>query len=400
MENKIYELFSEKCNLPANTLSILRIVVREGKVSAGKIAEALGLSIPTVTKTLENLIRAELVLNLGREHVEGGRKPVLYGPNPNAAYFAGVDVKRQSLDLCISDFAGNIIWQSSHIPFLLDDENAYDNLLEILTSQFGDNQYKERIAAYAMSLPGRVNKNTGESISYLVDNNMPLAEKLGKVLGAKVYIENDCRILCYSEYISRHLYEYSNILYINLNWGLGMGMILNGQLYYGASGFSGELGHVTMFDNEIFCRCGKKGCIETEASGFAVQRLLLSKHKAGAISCLSPKIIKAEPLELKDFIQAVYDGDMTTIEIIEEVGTQLGKGIAAMINIFNPELVILGGELSKTGDYLRMATVSSIRKYSLNIVNRDTIIQLSSNPENISLLGCCYIARDKALGIL
>lgn len=396
----LFEYFHEKCNFSENMASILRMLIQEEEASAGKIAEILNLSVPTVTKSLDSLVERGFVLNLGKKHVEGGRMPVVYSPNPTSAYFMGVDVRRHFLEIGISDFSGNIVYKSASIPFMLEDVNSFDKLCNILEDEFNNCNYKDKLVACALSIPGRINTHTGESFNYFRSNGRSLTEVLEEKFNIKVYVDNDSRIMCYGEYICSHLSNYKNILYINLNWGLGMGMILDGKLYYGATGLSGELGHITMFDNEIFCRCGKKGCIETEASGFAAQRLLLSKHKAGAQSILSAKINSKETLTLDDFVAAVHDGDMTMIEIIEEIGTQLGKGIAAMINIFNPQMVVLGGELSKTGEYLRMATVSSVRKYSLNIVNRDTTIDLSRSSSDINLLGSCFIARDKSLGIL
>lgn len=401
MNAPLFVYFREKSKFSENMASILRTLIQEEEASAGRIAEILNLSIPTVTKALDNLVERGFVLNLGKKHIEGGRMPVIFSPNPSSAYFMGVEVRRHFLEVGISDFSGNIVYRSGLIPFMLEEEDSFEKLCGILEEQFNGSNYKDRLVACTLSIPGRINIYTGESYNYFRNSGgLSLTEVLEDKFNIKVYVDNDSRIMCYGEYICSHLSKYKNILYINLNWGLGMGMILDGKLYYGATGLSGELGHITMFDNEIFCRCGKKGCIETEASGFAAQRLLLSKHKAGAQSTLSAKINARETLTLDDFVRAVHDGDMTMIEIIEEIGTQLGKGIAAMINIFNPQLVVLGGELSKTGDYLRMATTSSVRKYSLNIVNRDTTIEQSRTSSDINLLGSCFIARDKSLGIL
>lgn len=400
MHAPLFEYYREKCRFSENMASILRTLIQEEEASAGRISEILNLSIPTVTKALDSLIERGFVLNIGKKHIEGGRMPVIFSPNPSSAYFMGVEVRRHFVEVGIADFSGNIVHRSGLIPFMLEDDDSFEKLCGILEKQFNGSNYKDKLVACALSIPGRINTYTGESFNYFRSNGRSLTEILEEKFNIKVYVDNDSRIMCYGEYICSHLSNYKNILYINLNWGLGMGMILDGKLYYGATGLSGELGHITMFDNEIFCRCGKKGCIETEASGFAAQRLLLSKHKAGAQSILSAKINSNETLTLDDFVAAVLDGDMTMIEIIEEIGTQLGKGIAAMINIFNPQMVVLGGELSKTGEYLRMATVSSVRKYSLNIVNRDTTIDLSRSSSDINLLGSCFIARDKSLGIL
>ena len=191
-----------------------------------------------------------------------------------------------------------------------------------------------------------------------------------------------------------------NILFINLNWGLGLSIFINGELYYGKSGFSGEFGHFCFFDNEILCHCGKKGCIETEASGSALYRKLLERYKEGSSTILAAKIDKKENITMADMIEAIQKEDVLCIEILEEMGLNLGRGIAGLMNIFNPELVVLGGALSLTGEYISLPIKSAIRKYSLNLVSQDTEIRLSKLGERAGVLGACLLSRSKILGMI
>ena len=251
-----------------------------------------------------------------------------------------------------------------------------------------------------VSIPGRVHTANGKSFNYFEAAGKPLAEALEERFGIKFYIDNDSRVMCYGEYMRKRLHTVKNLLYINLNWGLGMGMILNGKLYYGSTGLSGELGHLTMFDNEIFCRCGKKGCLETEASGFAARRLLVSKHTAGAQSILSKKLDTGAQITLDDFVDAIKAEDMLMIEIIEEIGSQLGKGVAAMINIFNPGLVVIGGRLIVGGDYLMLPIKAAAHKYSMSKVLSDTKFTMSTLGRKAAVIGDCLLSRDRLLGKL
>ncbi len=401
MASQAFEKFNKKISEAGNPSSIIENLVRQGAASAGILAKATGMSIPTATKAMEKLMNNGLVIDCGKQRRVGSRSSKTFSLNPAAGYFAGVEIHRHHIEVGISDMSGNLVYESGSIPFLLEDDGAYESLCVCISGAFAQAVgYVSKVIACTISVPGRVHNESGESFNYFADAGKPLGEALEERLGIKVYIDNDSRIICYGEYLLRKLYKFRNILYINVNWGLGMGMILDGRLYYGSTGLSGELGHITMFDNEIFCRCGKKGCLETEASGFAAKRLLLAKHAAGARSTLSKKIESNEEIVLDDFITAIRSEDMLMIEIIEEIGNQLGKGVAAMINIFNPDRVILGGELAKAGEYLRMAVVGSVRKYSISIVNRETTIELADTALNANLLGCCFIARDRALGII
>ena len=190
-----------------------------------------------------------------------------------------------------------------------------------------------------------------------------------------------------------------NMILLNVSWGVGIRMILDGKLYYGKSGFSGEYGHFPFFDNEIICRCGKRGCLETEVSGCAAHRHFIEKLEQGNISMLSEQYRSGKPITIDDILDAVSKEDVLAIEVMEEVGANLGRAIAGLINMFNPELVVLGGTLAAAKDYLLLPIKSAIGKYSLNLVSKDTAIKVSKLNETAGLVGICAIARSKILGL-
>ena len=381
--------------------NILNVLIKKGASPIGEIASECNLSAPTVTKITEDLIKDGFVRNLGPRHKKGGRMPEMFDLNPSLGYFAGVEVNNALMRLGIINFSGDLIYSKEDIDFDLNEGITAEQLAGAIKAAIGGGPVPpEKILSCTISVPGRVNVHTGECLDYFRSSGGNTADVLGRELGTKVFIDNDSRVMCYGEYIHGRLNDQSDVLFINMGWGLGMGMILDGKLYYGGTGFSGELGHVAMFDNEVFCRCGKKGCMETQASGWAALRLLKAKHGAGARSILSPKIESGEKISAEDMVEAVASGDMLMIEIIEEMGASLGRGIAAMVNIFNPQLVILGGAMSETGDHLLMSTLSSVRKYSISRVNRETQCVLGTTGRSAAILGACYIARDRSLGIM
>jgi predicted NBD/HSP70 family sugar kinase len=178
-----------------------------------------------------------------------------------------------------------------------------------------------------------------------------------------------------------------------------MGIMINGQLYYGKSGFAGEFGHIHVFNNEIICHCGKKGCLETEASGQALLKLFTRKLKEGASSIVTKKLKNPDAILLDDIIEAANHDDVLAIECIAEIGEKLGEGIATLINLYNPELVILGGSLSATGAYIRLPVKSAIYKYSLSLVNTDTELKMSTLGERAGIIGACLLVRNRLLAI-
>lgn len=136
--------------------------------------------------------------------------------------------------------------------------------------------------------------------------------------------------------------------------------------------------------------------METEASGSALHRILLERINSGENSILSNRInIKGDALTLDEIIGAVNKEDLLCIEIVEEIGQKLGKQIAGLINIFNPELVIIGGTLSLTGDYITQPIKTAVRKYSLNLVNKDSVITTSKLKDKAGIVGACMLARSR-----
>ncbi|MDF9830866.1 ROK family transcriptional regulator [Parabacteroides sp. PF5-6] len=381
---------------------IIHYYIANGDATIAELCKEMNLSIPTVTKLIGELQDDGYIVDFGKQETSGGRKPSIYGLNPTSGYFLGVDILRDRINLGMLDFKGDKVRIEENIPYRLENTPA---ALEQLCTVIDDfirrlDMPKEKILAIGVNISGRVNPVSGYSYSIFYFQEKPLAQILEERLQMKVYIENDTRAMAYGEYMQGIVKGEKNILFINMSWGLGLGIIINGQLYYGKSGFSGELGHFCMFDNEVLCHCGKKGCLETEASGSALHRKILERYREGSSTILAQKIDEKEQVGLSELLEAIQREDVLSIEILEEMGVNLGKGIAGLMNIFNPELVILGGMLFQTDEYLLLPIKSAIRKYSLNLVSQDTDFKISKLKERAGIIGACLLARSKILGMI
>ena len=207
--------------------------------------------------------------------------------------------------------------------------------------------------------------------------------------------------MTYAEYIKGCCDGEKNLVMVNVNWGLGIGLILDGKPYFGKSGYSGEFGHIHAFDNQIICRCGKKGCLETEVSGQALRRKLTERIRRGESSILSERVLKSDiPLSLEEITDAIRREDMLCIEVIEGIGTLLGIQVAGLINIFNPEMVAIGGELAMTGDYLLQPLKTAVNKHALTMVTQDTVIRCTELGEDSGVIGACLMARSLDFNLL
>lgn len=382
---------------------ILHLCINDGEYSISDLSRQLNASVPTVTKLIGELMDEGFMVDLGKQGTSGGRRPSIYGLNPHAGYFVGVDIGRHHAAIAVTDFKGNTITFQDGIEFRMEaNEEACHALAREVRMFFVEKGLDwSEVLGCGVSFTGRVNPETGFSFSYSFDPDRPINVILQEDLGVPVHIENDSRAMTYGEYIAGAVKKKTmNMLFINVSWGLGMGMIVDGKLVYGKSGFSGEIGHFPLMNNDTICRCGKVGCFETGASGSALYRIFIERIKAGKASSLSDKYRRGDQITLDDILRAIREEDVLAIEVIEEIGATLGRGLAGLINIFNPELVIIGGKLAVGGDYLMLNVRSTVKKLAQNIVNQDTSIKFSKLGREAAAIGDCMLSRSKLLGVL
>lgn len=381
---------------------IICYYINNGDDTLADLGKELNFSVPTVTKMVGELIEDGIVMDFGKMETPGGRRPNIYGLNQSSGYFIGVDISQKRVHIGLINFKGDLIDEQMDISFEeAQPHERFERLCEIIEDFMSHTVVpKDKILSIGINISGRVNPQTGHSYSFFYFDERPLTEMFEEKLGIDVSIDNDSRAMAYGEYIKGRVQAEKNIIYVNVGWGLGLGVIVNGQLYYGKSGFSGEFGHITAFENEILCHCGKKGCLETEASGSALYRKFLEKLHNGQSSLLTQQKENEDEITLNDIIDVALQEDILAIELIEEVGNTLGKHVAGLINLFNPELVIIGGTLANAGDYLILPLRSAIKKYSLNLVNKDSSIKVSKLGDKAGLLGASLLARSKFIGLI
>jgi len=378
---------------------LLAYFAEHGPTAIGDLRQALHLSVPKVTALLNELMDEQFVKDYGKDNSTGGRPPNLYGLAAESAYFVGVDVHRTFMHIALTDFQKNIVEIKEQVPYTLaNTRESLSTLCQLIEGFISQLQTpREKIMGAGINLTGRVNSATGYSYSFFHFQDQPLSQIIGDEIGIPVVVENDSRAMAYGEFAAGVVERERNVLFLNLDYGIGMGMVLDGQLYYGKSGYSGEAGHMPVFDNNIICQCGKKGCLETEASGWALLERFKTRVRNGATTQLVQNPEHLEDIDLEAIIQAAQSDDVLAIELIAEIGEQLGRGIAALINVFNPELVVLGGSLAATGDYIRLPLLSALNKYSLSLVSNDTELKVSDLGNRAGVLGACLLVQHKFL---
>ncbi len=380
---------------------ILRLCIAHSNYSIADFSRALGISVPTITKFVGELIDEDYLQDEGKVGTSGGRRPSVYGLNPEAGYFVGVDVARHHFHVAICNFKGELIKFIQDIEFVLEaSELSFRTICRMVKDEVCKCIPWTKVFGVGVSLTGRVNPEKGYSLSYFVSDDIPLKSIFEKEFKLPVNIENDSRAMAYGEYMNLGDKADPNMIFINISWGLGMGIITDGRLYYGKSGYSGEIGHFPALNNDIICRCGKVGCLETGASGSALHRLMVDELKHAHSSSLRDSFLRNGDIELDEILRAVEEGDVLAIDSIGKIGDTLGRGIAGVLNIFNPGLVVIGGRLIVGKDYLLLPIKTAVNRLSLPRVSSDTVIMLSRLDRRAASVGDCLLSRDKVLGLL
>ncbi|KKO90034.1 transcriptional regulator [Sphingobacterium sp. Ag1] len=381
---------------------ILTFFATKGPSTIPELSKEFNISIPKINECINELIEDALVQDNGKSTSGIGRKPNSYGLLPNAAFFVGVQVSHDHLSIVVMNMKKDIIASQEEIPHRLENnQESLQNICREINQFIATHQIqKDKILGVGINLSGRINYRTGYSYSYFNFYEDPLSKYFEQELQLRTYLENDSKALAYGEFSSGILKDEKDALFVNVDNGIGLGILINGKIYYGKSGFSGEFGHIPIFDNDIICRCGKKGCLETEASGFALRNRVIAALQNGATSILTKKFNDLEDIRLGDIIHAAKKDDNLAIELINELGEKLGRGLATLINIFNPEIIIVGGILAKSEEYLMLPLKNAVNKFSLSIVNKDTKLAYSNNGEKLAAFGACLLIRDRLLSII
>lgn len=385
---------------PSVQSKLLAHFISQGAATIPEMSKAVGVSLPTATSALNELMKAGLVTEIGKKDNSTGRIPMVYDLIPTAGYFVGVNPEMDCLALAASDFSGNLITEKTRVPYVY--ENTPENL-ERMGTIINDfiatlPVSKEEILQVCVNVAERVNPFEGRAYNMFTFLKESLTDKLTELIQLPVCIENDSRSMAFAEFVKGRCRGLKDVIFVNVCWGLGIGIIMGGQLYYGKSGYSGEFGHMTAYNNNIICHCGKIGCVETEVSGRALKRKLTEKILEGKTSILSDKVLnRKEDITLQDILDAIAKEDVLSLATLQHIADELGKQLAGIINIFNPEMLVIGGEMSVTGDYLTLPVNMGIKKYSLNIMNEDSQIVTSELKGLAGITGACLMARHRLL---
>lgn len=373
-------------------IRILQNLYFQGAQTNTEICDHFNISSPTSIRLLNQLIQEGWIKKDGLGKSAGGRKPDLYRLEDKCFYTVGIQLERFKIKMAVFDNHNKKIAEFEDIPFQIEEEKSIVDHLYEKTNDLIKNSgiNPEDLLGIGISMPGLVSSQEGKNFTYFLneEDSESLQQVLKKKFGKPVYILNDAKSACLAEFCFGLAHQKDNVLVISMDWGIGLGIIIEGKMHQGSSGFAGEFGHIPLIDDGLLCHCGKRGCLETVASGMALARMAREGIKAGESSVLSKFSAKEiERLQPQTIIDAANKGDQFAINILSRVGINLGKGIAILIQLFNPELIILEGKFAEAQQFITTPIQQSINTYCMAQLREKTTVSLSTLGDDSVLLG-------------
>ncbi|WP_059042148.1 ROK family transcriptional regulator [Paenibacillus rubinfantis] len=338
-----------------NKTIVLDTIRHRQPLSRADIAAAIGLNKATVSSLVSELIDSQIVTEIGPGESSGGRKPTLLLFNRSAGYAVGIDIRVNDLLAVLVDLEGHVILEKT-VPLAdFTPDHVLDQIRKTIrqfSKKLPESPYG--IVGIGIGVPGLVDdKSRVISAPNLDWNQVDLYESLAAEFGANLHIDNEANAGAIGEKLYGAGREAQNLIYLSIGIGIGSGIIVGGVLYRGTSNFSGEVGHMTVAENGPLCRCGNRGCWETLAS----EKALLDR---------AAKLWNDTHPDLEEIIRLARDGEPRAVQLLNEIGAQLGVGLANLVNILNPELIVIGNRLSLAGDLLQDAMLQTLENRSLS----------------------------------
>jgi predicted NBD/HSP70 family sugar kinase len=382
-----------------NKIKIIKNLYQKGANTASEICAEVGISLPTVNSLLSDLIENGEVIKQGRAESQGGRKPDLYRLAEDAFYVLSVDLSKFNLNLGLYSCTQQLAFPKESKKLSLNNEAETFELICTYIEDYLTRSGLEatKVIAIGISMPGLVDSIGGVNYTYLRFGKKTLLENLEARFHKKIFMENDARAMTLAEFKYGSEHNYKNVLGLFIGWGIGLGIIIDGKIYQGASGFAGEFSHSPIFESrDVTCTCGKKGCLEAVASGTAIvkkaeQAILLDKD--GILA----RTVRDHQGELEPglVVEAALAGDQRAITILSEAGLDLGRGISMLIQLLNPELIIIGGSIAEANQYLITPIQQALNIYSMAKSREKTKLSLYQLGEDVGLLGGVAVVNEK-----
>jgi predicted NBD/HSP70 family sugar kinase len=376
--------------------SILKELYFLRQASCAEISEKTGKSFPLIQKQLNEMIDDDLLEESGLAPSTGGRRPAMYRLKAESMYTVSIAMDQYITTISVIDTCNKIVISKELECPLSNAEGIlkilYENTEDVIARS---GVHRDKIIGVGVGMPGFIDFQQGENYSFFHNEEKSFARLLNEKLKLPVYLDNDSSLIALAEYRFASARNQKHAMVVNIGWGVGLGMILNGELFRGHNGFAGEFSHIPLFNNNKLCQCGKSGCLETESSLLVTLDKVREGLQTGRVTSLKSNFNSGHlQNEWKEVVKAAMHGDQFVIETLSEIGYNIGRGIAILIHLINPETVILSGRGAIAGKLWLAPIQQALNEHCIPRLSANTTIGISSLGEEALSIGCSALVIE------
>jgi len=375
---------------------IMRQIYFSGTISCAELSWKIKKSLPLTTKLVNELIEERYVFETGFAPSTGGRRPIMYSLRHDVLYIISVALDQFVARIAIMDLQNNFVSEIEKFELPLQQNPEALSILTEKIDQFITDSgiAREKIAGVGIGMPGFIDVKKGINYTFLKVNGKSITEYITDKIGVPVYIDNDSSLIALAELRFGAAVGKKNAMVINIGWGVGLGLILNGEMFRGHNGFAGEFSHIPLFANGKLCSCGKSGCLETETSLLVIIEKTREGLRTGKLSKLKDPQLEHYEQASETITTAVQEGDRFAVELFSEAGYNIGRGVAILIHLLNPEIIILSGRGSTAGKIWQAPIQQALNEHCIPRLAANTVIDISTLGYQAELIGAAALVME------
>ena len=379
-----------------NRKRILKELYFSKTLTCAELCQRLNKSFPLITKLLAELLQEGVILEMGYATSTGGRRPLTYAINKDVMYLVSIAMDQFVTRIAIMDMENNYVSPVEKFELSLPKNPKALSLLTEKISEviLSSGIPKNKIIGIGIGMPGLVDVHKGINYSFLHSSGKTITQYIFEEIEIPVFIDNDSSVIALTELKFGAARDKKNAMVVNIGWGVGLGMVINGELFRGSLGFAGEFSHIPLFLNGKLCSCGKSGCLETETSLHVIIENAKEGLRSGRLSQL--KSLSNEHFEeaIETIIAAALEGDQFAVSLFSQAGYNIGKGVAILIHLLNPEIIILSGRGSLAGNIWKAPIQQAVNEHCIPRLHHNTTIEVSTIGYNAELIGAAALVME------
>ncbi|WP_316816428.1 ROK family protein [Pedobacter nyackensis] len=379
---------------------IIKQLYYRNPLSLTELSKLTYKSLPLVTKLVNGLVTEGYIVEQGLAASTGGRRASLFLLNPEMQkYIVSVAMDQFTTRMVIYDLAQNVVFPVQTLELALPgDEGAVDELISFIGHHINASGIDtKKILGIGIGMPGFIDVENGINHSHLQTNDgKNLGKLISKKLGLPVFMDNDSSLIALAELNFGAAQGKHDVMVVNIGWGTGLGMIVNGELYRGSTGYAGEFSHIPLSNTNNLCSCGKRGCLEVETSLLVMTQRAAEEIKNGAATSMT-ELFKDENKNVgESFLEAAKNRDPLAVSILSDAAFLIGKGLATLIHIMNPECIVLSGRGAIAGKVLLPPIQQAVNEYCIPRIADQTTIILSDLAADAELLAAANLVIENS----